>query len=288
MSQKRKALGKGLSALITEEFEKIDENAIMMIPIDHIQPNPMQPRKTMNGDKIEELADSIRKHGLIQPIIVKKIESIYQIIAGERRWRASKIAGLKQMPALVRDVSNRTQEEMALVENIQREDLNAMEEARAYQVIMDRYAITHEELSEVVGKSRVYVTNLLRLLKLPDYIQEAVAEGLLTQGHGKVLVGLEDKEAEEIYQHIVSEELSVRETEKYVKAYKERAKKSKAKPRKKSKPHYLVHIEEVLGEEYGTKVEVQQGKKSGKLVMHFGDDNELSRLIQILSQSFND
>ncbi|HBH12809.1 MAG TPA: chromosome partitioning protein ParB, partial [Clostridiales bacterium] len=214
---KRKALGKGLSALITEELDKIDENSIVSIKLDLIVPNPMQPRKSIDDEKIDELARSIERHGVIQPIIVKKVEDHYQIIAGERRWKASRKAGLKEIPSIVRDIGNRSQEELALTENIQREDLNSIDEALAYRVIMERYDITQEEVSDIVGKSRVYVTNILRLLKLPEYVQQYIAEGILSTGHGKTLIGLGEKEIKDITKQIIDKHLSVRDTEKLVK-----------------------------------------------------------------------
>jgi ParB family chromosome partitioning protein len=283
---KRKALGKGLSALITEELEKIDENSIVNIKLDLIVPNPMQPRKSVDDEKIDELARSIERHGVIQPIIVKKVEDYYQIIAGERRWKASRKAGLKEIPSIVRDIGNRSQEELALTENIQREDLNSIDEALAYRVIMERYDITQEEVSDIVGKSRVYVTNILRLLKLPHYVQQLIAEGALSTGHGKALIGLGEKEIKDVIKQIIDKHLSVRETENLVKNLKERQKSGKKRVLKKMKEANIMHIEETLSEELGTKVDIQRSRKSGKIQLFFTDDEDLSRIINIISDKF--
>ncbi|KUK72495.1 MAG: Chromosome (Plasmid) partitioning protein ParB / Stage 0 sporulation protein J [Clostridiales bacterium 38_11] len=283
---KRKALGKGLSALITEELDKIDENSIVSIKLDLIVPNPMQPRKSIDDEKIDELARSIERHGVIQPIIVKKVEDHYQIIAGERRWKASRKAGLKEIPSIVRDIGNRSQEELALTENIQREDLNSIDEALAYRVIMERYDITQEEVSDIVGKSRVYVTNILRLLKLPEYVQQYIAEGILSTGHGKTLIGLGEKEIKDITKQIIDKHLSVRDTEKLVKIMKERQNTGNRRIRKKTKEANIIYIEETLSEELGTKVDIQRSRKSGKIQLFFTNDEDLSRIINILSDKF--
>lgn len=283
---KRKALGKGLSALITEELEKIDENSIVNIKLDLIVPNPMQPRKSVDDEKIDELSKSIERHGVIQPIIVKKVDDYYQIIAGERRWKASRKAGLKEIPSIVRDIGNRSQEEMALTENIQREDLNSIDEALAYRVLMERYDITQEEVSDIVGKSRVYVTNILRLLKLPPYVQQYIVEGVISAGHGKVLIGLGDKEIKDITKLIIDKHLSVRETENIVKSLKEGKKSGKKRIKKKMKEANIMHIEETLSEELGTKVDILKSRKSGKIQLFFSDDEDLSRIIGIISDKF--
>lgn len=283
---KRKALGKGLSALITEELDKIDENSIVSIKLDLIVPNPMQPRKSIDDEKIDELARSIERHGVIQPIIVKKVEDHYQIIAGERRWKASRKAGLKEIPSIVRDIGNRSQEELALTENIQREDLNSIDEALAYRVIMERYDITQEEVSDIVAKSRVYVTNILRLLKLPEYVQQYIAEGILSTGHGKTLIGLGEKEIKDITKQIIDKHLSVRDTEKLVKILKERQNTGNRRIRKKTKEANIIYIEETLSEELGTKVDIQRSRKSGKIQLFFTNDEDLSRIINILSDKF--
>lgn len=285
MASKRKALGKGLSALISDEFDKIDENSIINISLDLIKSNPLQPRKVFSDDKIEELAQSIKRHGIIQPIIVKKTDDYYQIIAGERRWRASRLAGLKEIPSIVRDISNRSQEELALIENIQRENLNSIDEASAYKVIMNRYILTQDELSDIVGKSRVYVTNLMRLLKLPKFAQQLIVDGKLSTGHGKALIGLGQRELEIVVESVLKKDLNVRDTEKIVREIKEKETNIE-KPIKKIKEPNILHIEETLMDEFGTKVEIIKGRKSGKIQLFFSDDEELSRIINIISNKF--
>lgn len=287
MASKRKALGKGLSALISEEFDKIDENSILNIGIDLIKSNPLQPRKNFDEEKIDELSKSIERHGIIQPVIVKKSGKHYELIAGERRWRAARQAGLKEIPSIIRDIDNRSQEEIALIENIQREDLNSIDEAVAYKVVMDRYEITQEEVSTMVGKSRVYVTNIMRLLKLPDYVQKYIIEGKMTAGHGKAVAGLGEKEIKAVTDKILKEDLSVRETEKIVRELKNSKKDDDKKTRKNEKEPNILHIEEVLMNELGTKVEINKRKKSGKIQLFFSNDDELQRILNIISDKLS-
>ena len=287
MASKRKALGKGLSALISEEFEKIDENSISNIGIDLIKSNPLQPRKNFDEEKIDELAKSIERHGVIQPVIVKKSGKHYELIAGERRWRAARQAGLNEIPSIIRDIDNRSQEEIALIENIQREDLNPIDEAVAYKVVMDRYEITQEEVSTMVGKSRVYVTNIMRLLKLPDYGQKYIMNGKMTTGHGKAVTGLGEKEIKAVTDRILKEDLSVRETEKIVRELKNSKKDEGKKSKKNEKEANILHIEEVLMNELGTKVEINKRKKSGKIQLFFSNDDELQRILNIISDKLS-
>jgi ParB family chromosome partitioning protein len=287
MASKRKALGKGLSALISEEFDKIDENSIIDIGIDLIKSNPLQPRKNFDEEKIDELSKSIERHGIIQPVIVKKSGKYYELIAGERRWRAARQAGLKEIPSIVRDIDNKSQEEIALIENIQREDLNSIEEAVAYKVVMERYQITQDEVSTMVGKSRVYVTNIMRLLKLPNYVQKYIIEGKMTTGHGKAVAGLGDKEIKAVTDKILKEDLSVRETEKIVRELKNSNKGEDRKTKKNEKEANILHIEEVLMNELGTKVEINKRKKSGRIQLFFSNDDELQRILNIISDKLN-
>jgi len=220
MANPRKALGKGLSALIPDNIEQDELDKIKEIDINLISPNPNQPRKNFEKDKLEELSDSIKRYGLIQPIIVKKEDKIYTIIAGERRWRASKIAGLTNIPCIIRDIENKNASELALIENIQREDLNPIDEANAYDYVMERYAITQEELSDVIGKSRVYVTNILRLLSLDDYVKEKIILGGISQGHARAMISLDKKAQKDLTDRIIRDGLNVRDVEKNVKAVK--------------------------------------------------------------------
>lgn len=279
MSKKRKALGKGLSALISEDLNKADDKNIVEIDLNLIEPNPNQPRKTFDIDKIQELADSIKEHGLIQPVIVKKVEDNYQLIAGERRWRACIELGMDKISAIVRDLDNKSQTEIALIENIQREDLNPIDEGVAYELLIERYALTQEELSKIVGKSRVYVTNILRLLKLTDKVKEKIKTGDISQGHGKILVGLSENRQYQLLNRIIKEKLSVRELEKIVKNLKNEPAKSKKIPVKEP---YILNLEEELQSALNTDINIKNKGKKKKIEIFFNDDDQLENIYKIL------
>ncbi|MFO7887638.1 MAG: ParB/RepB/Spo0J family partition protein [Eubacteriales bacterium] len=284
MAKKRKALGKGLSALISEDLDKADESSVVEIDLSLIEPNPNQPRKTFDKDKIQELAESIKEHGLIQPIIIKKVEDNYQIIAGERRWRASIELGLDKIPAIVRDLDNKSQTEMALIENIQREDLNPIDEGIAYDLLIQRYDLTQEELSKVVGKSRVYVTNILRLLKLSDFVKNMIIEGKISQGHGKILIGLTENRQKQLINRVIKERLSVRELEKIVKNLKKQGKEKKKKPDKEA---YVLNLEEELQSALKTEIKIKNRGKKKKIEIFFNDDSQLENIYKILTNNHN-
>jgi ParB family chromosome partitioning protein len=279
MSKKRKALGKGLSALISEDLNKADDKNIVEIDLNLIEPNPNQPRKTFDIDKIQELADSIKEHGLIQPVIVKKVEDNYQLIAGERRWRACIELGMDKISAIVRDLDNKSQTEIALIENIQREDLNPIDEGVAYELLIERYALTQEELSKIVGKSRVYVTNILRLLKLTDKVKEKIKTGDISQGHGKILVGLSENRQYQLLNRIIKEKLSVRELEKIVKNLKNEPAKIKKIPVKEP---YILNLEEELQSALNTDIKIKNKGKKKKIEIFFNDDDQLENIYKIL------
>ena len=279
MSKKRKALGKGLSALISEDLNKADDKNIVEIDLNLIEPNPNQPRKTFDIDKIQELADSIKEHGLIQPVIVKKVEDNYQLRAGERRWRACIELGMDKISAIVRDLDNKSQTEIALIENIQREDLNPIDEGVAYELLIERYALTQEELSKIVGKSRVYVTNILRLLKLADKVKEKIKTGDISQGHGKILVGLSENRQYQLLNRIIKEKLSVRELEKIVKNLKNEPAKSKKIPVKEP---YILNLEEELQSALNTDINIKNKGKKKKIEIFFNDDDQLENIYKIL------
>jgi ParB family chromosome partitioning protein len=241
MAAKRKALGRGLSALIPEDLEKEDSQRIEEIDTNLICPNPNQPRKIFEQEKLEELSESIKKYGVIQPIIVRKDGDFYTIIAGERRWRACKNADVKSIPCIVRDIENKNASEIALIENIQREDLNPIDEANAYDFIMDRYGITQEEVSNIVGKSRVYVTNIMRLSNLDEYVKNKIVANEISAGHGRAIISLSPDDQVSMTDKIIKENLSVREVEKLVRDMK--------KPRRRTTPEkdkYIVYIEELF------------------------------------------
>lgn len=277
MAAKRKALGKGLSALIPEDLEKEDIQRIVEIDTDIICPNPNQPRKIFEQDKIDELTESIKKYGVIQPIIVRKDEDIYTIIAGERRWRACKNANIKSIPCIVRDIENKNASEIALIENIQREDLNPIDEANAYEFIIDRYGVTQEEVSNIVGKSRVYVTNILRLSNLDDYVKNKIVLNEISAGHGRAILSLSPEKQRLLTDKIIKENLSVREVEKLVKDSK--------KPKRKvipEKDKYIAYVEELLTDRFSSKVYIKRNKNKGKIEIEYINNEDLNRILDLL------
>lgn len=282
MSNTRKALGRGLSALIPEELIEEDFSKVEEIDINLIIPNPNQPRKVFEEESLNELAVSIKNHGIIQPIIVKKENDIYVIIAGERRFRAANLIRLKTIPCIIRDIEDRNVSEIALIENLQREDLNPIDEANAYSFMMNRYNITHEELSSIIGKSRVYVTNTLRLLNLDEYVQCKVINNEITQGHAKAMISLSKEDQIKLVDKIIAQKLSVREVEKIVK----NSKNTKNKVIYK-KDKYFVNIEEKLTYKLSTKVKIVDKKNKGKIEINYKNIDELNRLLDILNIDCN-
>lgn len=294
---KKGGLGRGLEALFADvpvtapEEEKKDEKGIADIPaedrvnyigIHEIMPNVNQPRKTFPEEKIEELADSIREHGIIQPIVVRKKQKGYEIVAGERRWRAAMKAGLSEVPCLLRELSDEQNMLIAIIENMQREDLNPIEEAEGLHQMISTFGLTQEEVSKSVGKSRPYITNSLRLLKLPDYIRLKVSEGELTAGHGRTLITVEDGNLQrQLCDKIIEEGLSVRQTEKLVS---ELGKAPKKKPLQKQKNPDTLRVEEELKTILGTKVSIVEKGKKGKIEIECFSRDELNRLIELLKK----
>lgn len=289
MSIKKSGLGKGLGALIPNEsmeaFEgKINEHGDLIheIDINLIMPNKNQPRKVFDVEKIKSLSESIEEHGLLQPIVLKKHSGLYEIIAGERRWRACKHLGLKKVPSIIKNVDNVTIAQLALIENLQREDLNPIEEAMAYHRLIDEYNITQEKMSKIAGKSRVYITNTMRLLKLDNYIQDSIVEKTITSGHGRALLSLEnEKKRRMAFDKVVSEELSVRVTEDLVKNFDKYFKtiESKAKPIKNIE---ISSIEDELAVHIGTKVSIKEKNGRGKILIDFYDIEDLNRILEII------
>ena len=215
---KKFGLGKGLGALISENEEETNENSKLLIPLNKIKSNAEQPRKSFDNERIAELAESIKHHGIIQPLILMKENEDYVIIAGERRWRAAKMAGLKEVPAIIMDITEKEVLEVSLIENIQRQDLNPIEEALAYKRLIDEFKLTQEELSKRIGKSRTTITNCMRLINLDDRVKEYIIEGVLSEGHGRTLLSINDEELQyTIAQKVIDEGLSVRELEKLIK-----------------------------------------------------------------------
>ena len=289
---KPRGLGKGLGALLTDtQEEKAAEAAkdVQELRLSQIQPNQNQPRKEFNQEKLEQLAASIKEHGIIQPLIVSPDkDGFYTIIAGERRWRASKLAGLKMVPVLIKDFSEQEKSEIALVENLQREDLNPVEEAAGYRSLMEDYHLTQEEVSKRVGRSRSAVANTLRLLTLPENILDMLTYGELSSGHARALIALEDPELQkDIAQRIIAEDLNVRQTEKLVqemtKPKIEKAKKLDSFDMMLFK-NQLETVEKELEKQFGTKVSIQHGRKKGKIVLEYYGKEELERILELLEK----
>lgn len=269
-------LGKGLGALL--DTESTYENGIIEMRINDIEPNSNQPRKRFDDEKLKQLADSIIQHGVIQPIIVKKAGESYKIVAGERRWRAARLAGLNKIPAIVKDMSDKKLMEVALIENLQREDLNPIEEAEAYERLIDEYEMTQEEVAKTVGRSRSAIANSTRLLGLDDIVKGYVSSGMLSSGHARAILPISNVQKRILAaKEIMDSELNVRDTEKLVK--KMLTKKSKTK--NKAKDCDILAIEEKLKEIFGTKVRLQAGNKRGKIIIEYYSNEELDRLLEL-------
>ncbi|MFC5703147.1 ParB/RepB/Spo0J family partition protein [Cohnella faecalis] len=276
-----KRLGKGLDALITSLSIKEDDK-IVEIPLSQLRANPYQPRKTFDEAAIKELAESIREHGIIQPIVVRQALRGYEIIAGERRFRASQLLGNATIPAVVRQYNDQQVMEIALIENVQREDLNAIEVAIAYQAIMNQFTLTQEELSLKVGKSRSHIANFLRLLSLPDEIKDHVSRGTLSMGHARALAGIkEDSKRRELAKQTVTNEWSVRELEEAVQQLDVKGK-EKTKAKTKKRDPFLEEIEESLREKFQTTVRIKPNKDKGRIELSYFGKNDLERLLELL------
>ena len=276
-------LGKGMAALLHVKETTEDNREYFLCPIEMIRPNKSQPRKSFAADKLEELADSIREQGIIQPLVVTKKESCYEIVAGERRWRAAQKAGLREVPVVIREASGNAVLELALIENIQRQDLNAIEEAQAYRSLVEQFAISQEDVAKRVGKSRVAVTNSLRLLKLPEEIQRDIVEERLSMGHARALLPLENPELIAKARHeILQRQLSVRATEELVRRLKLNPHPLPGK-RPQQPDLLLSSLEEQLQKRFQSRVAIRKtGAKAGKLEIHFSDADELTRIIDLL------
>ncbi|MBD9153095.1 MAG: ParB/RepB/Spo0J family partition protein [Lachnospiraceae bacterium] len=288
-----RGLGKGLDALIPAGDKKItkEENtkgAETIVKITKVEPNRSQPRKNFDEDALQELADSIKQFGLLQPILVQDKGEYYEIIAGERRWRAAKLAGLKEVPVIIRNYSSQEIVEISLIENIQREDLNPIEEAQAYKRLLTEFNLKQDEVAERVSKSRTAVTNSMRLLKLCDGVQQMIIDDMLSTGHARALIPIEDPELQlQLAQRIFDEKLSVREVEKLVKSI---LKPAEEKPKKEEIPQSLMYIyqniENKLKDKLSRKVAISpKGKNgSGKIEIEFYSNDDLEKLIEILSK----
>jgi ParB family chromosome partitioning protein len=278
-----KRLGRGLDALIPS-LEVSDEEKIQQINLTDLRPNPYQPRKEFEAEAINELKASILEHGVIQPIIVRKSIKGYEIIAGERRFRASKEAGLTTIPAVVKDFTEAQVMEIALIENIQREDLNAIEVAIAYHKLMDRFKLTQEEVALKVGKSRPHIANLLRLLHLPENVQEYVSRGTLSMGHARALLGVKNrKDLILLAKKSIDEGLSVRQLEMLVQKTEDDSRETK-KVKRTPADVYITRYEEKLKSTLGTSVKIKKGDKKGKIEIEFFSNDDLDRIIELLDK----
>lgn len=304
---KRTGLGKGLGAIFGEDVVENQENVSRetsgrqtdtnsqkeespgkeyMMKMSLIEPNTEQPRKAFDGESIQELSDSIKKYGVLQPLLVQKKGDRYQIIAGERRWRAAKEAGLKEVPVVIREYTKQQSMEIALIENVQREDLNPIEEAMAYQQLMQEFELTQEEIAERVSKNRVTITNSMRLLKLDKRVQEMLIQGLITGGHARALLSLEDGEQQyQISLKIIGERLSVREVEKLVKSIGKPKKTGKEKEKEDEQDLSLIFkdLEERMKQAMGTKVIInKRDRNKGKIEIEYYSEAELERLVELI------
>lgn len=292
----KRGLGKGLDAIIPVSDSPAPEKtaagapdgkgAETIVRITQVEPNREQPRKNFDEDALQELADSIKQFGLLQPILVQDRKTYYEIIAGERRWRAAKLAGLKEVPVIIRDYTEQEIVEISLIENIQREDLNPIEEAQAYKRLLTEFHLKQDEVAERVSKSRTAVTNSMRLLKLCDEVQQMIIDDMLSTGHARALISIEDPEQQYmIAQKIFDEKLSVRDVEKLVKNLNKPEKPKKAAEGDNSLDVIYQDVAEKLKQSLGTKVEISsKGDGSGKIEIEFYNHDDLDRIIEMLSR----
>lgn len=304
----KKGLGKGLGAIFGEDVVKenkeetekkakakaeakaadeMDEKGrILMLKLDLVQPNKEQPRKTFDEEKINELAESIKNYGVLQPLLVQKNDSFYEIIAGERRWRAAKAAGLKEVPAVLKEYSKQEAMEISLIENVQRADLNPIEEALGYRQLIDEFGLTQEEIAVRVAKSRTAITNTMRLLKLDEQIQNMLVQGVITSGHARALLSLEDTQMQlKAAKEILDKKLSVRETERLVKRLQKEASGEKKEEKKKDETLALIYqdLEDRMKSVMGTKVSIHnKDKNKGRIEIEYYSEAELERIVEMI------
>ena len=279
-SKKTGGLGRGLDAILTDNSEEQKEGGVTVVRLSEVEPNPAQPRKVFENEPLEALAESIAQHGIIQPIVVRPKDGMYMIVTGERRWRAARMAGLSEVPVIIIEADDRKAAELALVENLQRKDLNPVEEARAYADLIEEYSYTQEEIAKKVGRSRSSVANSLRLLDLPDAALEKLSLGEITEGHAKVLLGLKDEaKIEKATAIVIEKQLSVRDTEKLVKAMNE-------EPKTEVKIVYDVDHTKILEQRVqsiiGHTVKIVQNGKKSSINIGFSDNDDLERILELL------
>jgi ParB family transcriptional regulator, chromosome partitioning protein len=274
-----KGLGKGLNAFFSDEGK---EESVQEIKLTELRPNPYQPRKTFQQETIDELKESIIEHGILQPIVVRKSIRGFEIVVGERRFRAAKEAKLETVPAVVRELTEQQMMELAVLENLQREDLNPIEEGLAYQMLMEKLKLTQEEVAKRLGKSRPHIANHVRLLSLPPKIQEFISTGKISMGHGRALLGLREKaKIPAVVEKIIKEALSVRQLEKLIQHLNENVPRETKKPEKK-KDVFIQEREHVLRERFGTSVNIKQNKNKGKIEIEFFSQEDFERILEML------
>ncbi len=280
---KKTGLGKGLDALFIgnntkEEVDINDKNLIHKLKVIDVEPNKNQPRRHFDEEAIDELAESIKRYGVIQPIIVTKQDNYYEIVAGERRWRASKKAGIAEIPAIIRENDERKNKEISLIENVQREDLNVFEKATGIKVLMEEYSLTQQEVGEIIGKSRSAVANTIRILNLDERVLELAKEGKLTEGHCKALLAIEDNEKQyKTALHMIDIGGTVRDIEK-------KAQQAKKMPKKAQQYEAIYQdIENKFQSFFGTKVKLDPGKRKGKIVIEYNSNDDLSRILDLIN-----
>lgn len=281
MAGKKPALGRGLDAILIDNEEQKEENGVRMVRLSEVEPNPDQPRKIFDTEPLEALAESISQHGVIQPVVVRPKDGMYMIVTGERRWRAARMAGLSEIPVIIIEADDKKAAELALVENIQRKDLNPVEEARGYAALIDEFSYTQEEIAKKIGRSRSAVTNSLRLLDLPPKALDYLASGELSEGHAKVLLSLKDSEKiENAAETVVSKGLSVRDTEKLVKFL------SSVKEEEEIKVvHDVDHtkaLERKVQSIIGHTVKIVQNGKKSSINIGFSDNDDLENILSLL------
>lgn len=277
-----KGLGKGLDSLFSN-VKLEEEETVQEVNIKELRPNPYQPRKIFSDEAIEELKQSILEHGILQPLIVRKSIKGYEIVVGERRYRAAKMAGLDIVPVVVRDLNDQQMMELAVLENLQREDLTPIEEGAAYQMLMDQLHITQEQLAKRLGKSRPHIANHVRLLSLPKEIQQLIIDGKLSMGHGRALLGLKKKDKiKPVVEKVIKEQLNVRQLEQLVNNLNKNVPRE-TKNQKEKKDIFLIEQETYLRERFGTTVNIKQSKNKGKIEIQFFSKDDLNRILEILN-----
>ncbi|HIR36571.1 MAG TPA: ParB/RepB/Spo0J family partition protein [Candidatus Faecimorpha stercoravium] len=296
---KKRGLGKGLDALFSsdevmepqEEYMPVSEEPsseeikekVQIVDIYTVEPDREQPRKNFDPEKLQELSDSIRQYGVLQPLLVQKEKDYYKIIAGERRWRAARLAGLTEIPVIVKEFTPQDSMAVSLIENLQRQNLNPMEESMAYQKLLTEFSMTQEQIAEKLGKSRSAIANSLRLQNLPEAVQKSISEGMISMGHAKVLLGLDDKaEQTRLAVRIIGEKLSVRELEQILAEKKPTKAKKKSEKKETAKDLATRMAEERMKELLGTQVSIKKGAKKGKIEIEYHSEEELDRILNFL------